>query len=501
MRPGSIRVVRIIKPLAANLALALSGVIVALIIAEAAIRLAGLSYPTMTTFLHADYYTGWSHKPRITFPNPVDGFHGYVTFNREGMRDDREYRMAKPPGTFRIAVIGDSFTEALQVQPQTQDYCSVVEHTLSVCSGLHGKKVEVLNFGVYGFGTAQELIMLRRRVLQWSPDMVVLQFYLNDLDDNTRATDVAGSWGPRPYFALQNGGLVEDDTFRFSPVIRDNVAVVEWNRARKLRPGLAALYGLVSNSRVRELIYHFSYVPIVLPLFHIDRWLEHRIFFSAKQEEPQTTIEQPLASDPRMNDRTAFGTLTRGARTSNDQSSELERYLRYEGVLLGPPQRKGWIESWRVTEELIAEVNKEARAHGARFLLVIADASSQVYPDPNLRHKVLPDPFYLNHRLEALGERDGFPVSSLAEPLQRYADEHHVFLHGINGRMLGWGHWNTIGHRVVGALISAKICAMLQSEQERSDGPAARASAPTVPAKNSLQTKIATGAGGKRSLP
>jgi hypothetical protein len=307
-----VRVVRIIKPLAANLALALSGVIIALIITEAAMRLAGISYPTMTTFLHADYYMGWSHKPGITFPNPVDGFHGYVTFNREGMRHDREYRMAKPPDTFRIAAIGDSFTEALQVQPQTHDYCSVVEHTLPVCLALHGRKVEVLNFGVYGFGTAQELNMLRRRVLQWAPDMVVLQFYLNDLDDNTRATDVAGSWGPRPYFALQNGDLVEDDMFRSSPVIRDNVAVVEWNRARKLRPGLAALYGLVSNSRVRELIYHFSYVPIVLPLFHIDRWLEHRIFFSAKREESQTTIGQPLASDPRKQSRRLRDTRKRG---------------------------------------------------------------------------------------------------------------------------------------------------------------------------------------------
>lgn len=154
-----------------------------------------------------------------------------------------------------------------------------------------------------------------------------------------------------------------------------------------------------------------------------------------------------------------------------------------------------------MTEDLIEEVNKEARTHGARFLLVIADASSQVYPDSNLRRKVLPDPFYLNRRLEALGERDGFPVLSFAEPLQRYADEHHVFLHGITGRMLGWGHWNTIGHRVVGSLISAKICAMLQNEQKRSDEPAARAAAPTVPAKNSLRTKIATGAGGKRGLP
>ena len=463
-------IVRIIKTIAANLALALSGVIVALIIAEAAMRLAGLSYPTLTTFLHADYYTGWSHKPGITFPNPIDGLHGYVTFNREGMRDNREYRIAKPPGTFRIAAIGDSFTEALQVQPLAQDYCSVVEQALPTCLAAHQKKVEVLNFGVYGFGTAQELIMLRRRVLQWSPDMVLLQFYLNDLDDNTRATDVAGSWGPRPYFVLQNGELVEDDRFRSAPAVRDNVALVEWNRARKLRPGLAALYGFVSNSRVRELIYHFSYVPLVLPLFHMDRWLEHRIFFSAKHEEPQTTIVPPLISDPRTDHRAAFGSLaTEPPPTSDDRPSEIERYFRDEGVLLAPPQRKEWLESWQVTERLIEEINQEVRAHGARFLLVVADASSQVYPDPGVRRKVLSDPFYLNRRLEALGERDGFPVLSLAEPLQRYADDHHVFLHGVSGRILGWGHWNTLGHRVVGALISAKICAMLQSEQ-RSDG-------------------------------
>jgi hypothetical protein len=471
--------VGIIKRLAANAALALGGVMLALIIAEVAMRLAGLSFPTTTTFLRADYYSGWSHKPGITFPNPVDGLHGYVTFNRYGMRDNRKYRIAKPPGTFRIAVIGDSFTEALQV-PQAQDYCSIVERTLPRCEALDGKKVEVLNFGVYGFGTPQELIMLRRRVLRWSPDLVVLQFYLNDLDDNTRATDVAGSWGPRPYFVVQNGRLVEDDTFRSSPAIKDNVAAIEWNGARRLRPGLAAVYGLVSNSRVRELIYHFSYVPLVLPLFHLDRWIEHRLFFFPKQEEPQTA--DTLASGPHANAGSASGVRTnrapasdapapasntrvKGSPASDGGASELERRFRAEGVLLGPPQQRAWIDSWRVTEKLIEEIDREARAHGARFLLVVADASSQVYPDPELRRKVLPDPFYLNRRLEALGERDGLAVLSLAEPLQRYADEHHAFLHGVKGYLLGWGHWNAIGHEVVGELVGAKVCQMLQGGQ------------------------------------
>ena len=456
------KVLRIISQLVGNLALVLSGVVVALIIAEAAMRLAGLSYPTMATFLRADYYTGWSHKTGITFPNPVDGLHGYVTVNRFGMRDNREYRMAKSPGAFRVAVIGDSFTEALQVQPQAQDYCSVIERNLPECPVLRGRKVEVLNFGVYGFGTAQELIMLRRRVLQWSPDLVVLQFYLNDLDDNTRATDVAGSWGPRPYFALEGGELVEDNTFRSSPTIKDNVAAVEWNGVRKLRPGLASLYGLVSNSRVRELIYHFSYVPLVLPLFHLDRWIEHRIFFSAKQEILPPVTDHPLAPDTVDNSSPVSDIGGHDSPGYDKQTSEIERYFRDEAVLLATPQRKEWIDSWRVTEKLIEKANNESQAHGARFLLVIADASSQTYPEPDLRRRLLRDPFYLNRRLEALGERDRFPVLSLAEPLQRYADEHHAFLHGVEGRLLGWGHWNAVGHREVGALVSAKICAILR---------------------------------------
>jgi hypothetical protein len=465
--------VGVVKRVAANAALALGGVLAALVIAELAMRVAGLSYPTTTTFLRADYYTGWSHKPGITFPNPVDGLHGFVSFNRYGMRDNREYTIAKPPGTFRIAVIGDSFAEALQV-PQAEDFCSVVERELARCDGLRGRKIEVLNFGVYGFGTAQELIMLRRRVLRWSPDLVVLEFYANDLGDNTRATDDSWSWGPRPYFVLQNGRLTEDDSFRSAPSIKDNVAAAEWNGRRKLRPGLAPLYGLIINSRVRELIYHFSYAPVVVPFFHLDRWIEHRVFFSPKQEPPPAPGK---AAAPPAEPGTLPDARPNHAPASARPASELEQRFRWEGSLLGPPRQKEWRESWQVTERLIEEIARESHAHGARFLLMIADASAQAYPDPELRRKVLPEPVYLNRRLETLGKRDGFAVLSLAEPLQRYADAHHAFLHGVSGYMPGWGHWNVEGHRVVGELLATEICAMTR------DGQANASSAQAAPAR------------------
>ena len=39
-----------------------------------------------------------------------------------------------------------------------------------------GKQVEVINFGVSGYGTAQELLTLRQKVWDFSPDIVVLAF-------------------------------------------------------------------------------------------------------------------------------------------------------------------------------------------------------------------------------------------------------------------------------------------------------------------------------------
>ena len=60
----------------------------------------------------------------------------------------------KPPNTFRIAVIGDSFAEALQVDLD-HTFWSVMERKLAEGWRGNGQRVEVLNFGVSGYGTAR----------------------------------------------------------------------------------------------------------------------------------------------------------------------------------------------------------------------------------------------------------------------------------------------------------------------------------------------------------
>jgi lysophospholipase L1-like esterase len=93
--------------------------------------------------------------------------------NSLGFRDV-EHTKAKPRGTFRIGVIGDSVTEGVGVEID-ESYPRVLENIL-VDSGY---RVEVLKFAVRGYATTQELVLLQQ-ALKFDLDLVVWSYVLND---------------------------------------------------------------------------------------------------------------------------------------------------------------------------------------------------------------------------------------------------------------------------------------------------------------------------------
>ena len=97
--------------------------------------------------------------------------------NSLGFRD-REHDRTKPAGTYRILVLGDSITQGLGIKQDQDLYTSVLERTL-------GPNTEVLNFGVSGYNTQQEVETLRDRGLQYSPDLVVLSVCVNDAESRS----------------------------------------------------------------------------------------------------------------------------------------------------------------------------------------------------------------------------------------------------------------------------------------------------------------------------
>src|SRR6266576_5791279 len=138
--------------------LILFGLLFGVFLSEIGLRIVDYSYPQ---FYQNDYYRGFSLRPSVAGTYRREGT-SYVRVNSDGLRD-REHTKIKPANTVRIALLGDSFSEAMHL-PMEQTYWWLLEKKLRECNAFPGKDVEIINFGVSGYGTAQELLTLRQKV-------------------------------------------------------------------------------------------------------------------------------------------------------------------------------------------------------------------------------------------------------------------------------------------------------------------------------------------------
>ncbi len=380
-----------------NIVLAVAGVLAAVLVFEIGIRFTPYAEPHTVTY---DSVRGW----RLIEDSA--GWHRserrqWITINRDGMRDVN-HSLGKPAGTFRIAVLGDSYAEA-DVVPMRDTFWHVMQERLGACKALSGERVEALNFGIRDYGTAQELMTLRERAWRYSPDFVLLAIYTgNDVRNNFAPLEVNKC---RPFYVERDGGFqlggpfIDSGWFRFRCFVRFESRYLQI--ADKTGDAIITLKNLFrSPERGRP--------------------------------TPASLIAPGFATDP--------------------------LYLE--------PERPAWKEAWRVTDWEIAQVARETASHRAEFLAVTLSNSVQVYPEASCRHALaelmgVPDLFYPERRIAALGRREGFEVLNLAPPMQAYADERHAYLHGFAPETLGRGHWNVLGNHVAGELIADRICAML----------------------------------------
>jgi lysophospholipase L1-like esterase len=101
-----------------------------------------------------------------------------IALNDEGFRS-APFAAHKRAGGLRIACIGDSWTFGMNVD-QGQSYPARVEAILKRQDP--SRDVEVMNFGILGFSSFQGLQLLKTRVLDLQPDVVVIGFGMNDSD-------------------------------------------------------------------------------------------------------------------------------------------------------------------------------------------------------------------------------------------------------------------------------------------------------------------------------
>lgn len=103
----------------------------------------------------------------------------FITNNR-GMRGPKDYVYEKPEGIQRIAVMGDSFTFGVGVKAE-ETYSALLQEKLNQS---HPNTFEVMNFGVSSYSPLLHYIYLKREVLQYQLDTLILAFDLADLQDD-----------------------------------------------------------------------------------------------------------------------------------------------------------------------------------------------------------------------------------------------------------------------------------------------------------------------------
>jgi lysophospholipase L1-like esterase len=113
-----------------------------------------------------------------------------VTTNALGLRGPELAR--ERDGRARVLVLGDSFAYGVGVADG---------ETFSARLAARDPGLELLNAGVNGYGTGQELLLLRELGPGLAPDLVLLAFFWNDVPDG---------WEKRfPRFRLEDGRLLE----------------------------------------------------------------------------------------------------------------------------------------------------------------------------------------------------------------------------------------------------------------------------------------------------
>jgi lysophospholipase L1-like esterase len=394
--------------------------IIALLFAEGVLYFCGLGEEEI---FKLDKEMGFTHMPskRVTWRSE-----GYSVsyFDADGMREPN-LTIAKPANTYRIALLGDSMVESLQV-PLDETFGQILEKELSKETN---RNVQVLNFGNSGYSTAQDYLQLKRKVMKYSPDLVLLGYSNRDIFENWSPPDQTIT-NVRP-FALHLPG---------AKLVVDNGSVVRWMkspRAKFLKQmewfrQNSRIYGLISATETqlsfRDPFYRalcgfftnpkaamnnfwagmrsFSFSKIAAPSFHIQFFegpasqLDAKTADNSSKKAPAGSKPAPRAVPARSVEAALVdSSIAAAPKEIPGQKVVLEEVAPSKGASAlstssATPQpavdqkakaKQIYVDLMsRTMGSLLREMKSECENHGARFAMVTMPCRAALCPTANL---------------------------------------------------------------------------------------------------------------------
>jgi hypothetical protein len=195
-----------------NLLLAACALLFVVLVTELVLRVTH-AFDARVSWTAPDPEIGWRFEPGRAYWFFNENDHAITgRINALGWRD-RERDRTKHVG-MRVAVLGDSFVEAFQVELDST-FVAIAERNANQRGTRDGRTFEFMNFGRSGMGPVEESIVLRRDVLPCVPDVVVLVCTpSNDVTDVNPATATNVL---RPFYVVDaRDSLVLDRSFRLT---------------------------------------------------------------------------------------------------------------------------------------------------------------------------------------------------------------------------------------------------------------------------------------------
>jgi len=376
--------------LLAGTVLAAVGVLFALVMLEVGIRFLHLvpdrfwePDPVLGVRLIPDHHGWWTQEDR-EFLVPV-------RVNHRGLRDI-DHQLAKPPGVFRILVLGDSFVEAMHV-PLEATSGRLLEQQLNADSP--APRVEVISAGVSGYGTASEVLFFEREARQYEADLVMLFFY--------------------PGNDVKNNSPTLEDTLKPSYRADGTLERVIGEAPKKAAKGWRGLLA-------RSAAYHY-FRQVLL-------------------------VRQPQLAQRLMR----WHLLRRDAVKATAQHDGVP----VDYGVYAPQPTAEWQTAWAGTERNLERLRDAVAASGARFAIAVLSSRDQVYPDywaeilaahPAMRNQSW-DLDAPQQRIEAWCAAHAVPCVALAPLFRAAAARGSGALHYHHD-----GHWTAAGHRLAATVL------------------------------------------------
>lgn len=366
--------------------LLVSGLLIPFLIFEVVLRIRGTDQSIYTQ----DRATGLiTLKPNDTFTWAKSCYSTKVQTNSFGFHD-YEFKKEKDPGVFRIAVLGDSYVEALQV-PTDKSFHNLLEQELNQSMG-GSPKVEVYALGKSGNGTFANDLYLRRYALQFHPDLIIDAFLPgNDYRDDSpglaqlyiaQTGDTSVSTILYPEFD-SSGNLTNADSAKYLSTVESQP-----NGLRK------AVVWLASKSAVAHWLYN-KYVSV------------KTIYYERKNTSQSSRA---------LGDQIPVDNQVSEINYTNDV----------------------WNQAWVTEERLFADMKNVASQAGAKFMVVsLTDEYRLTQSNTETMDYTKPETL-----LGQIASRQGFDYLAL---LPIFKDR--MAKTGQDPHLTCDGHWNETGHQ------------------------------------------------------